>query len=282
MNEQPLWIELLGTTLSGAQTPDTGLIWTNLEGWTGLPEARGDTDPIPGAHGSFKRKTILRQSRIITITGHIYATNTTELHTIRDNLETALAAGAGTMRVSSRESGVWERYVEIDTLDVDPDRGRRWTKFVVDMVAPDPRRYGPLQRVGPVGMPVAAGGVRLPQRMPWNFGTVSEASRLIVPNAGAISMAPTLEVVGGFSQVTIYEIATGRRLRFEWAVDDGDVVVFDCGARRVTVGGADMTRWLRVREWFDIPAGQVGEFRFEVVGRVGDPLLSAFFRIGAW
>lgn len=282
MIDADAWVELMGVTLAGSGRPDAGLVWSEVDGWSGLPDAKGGNDSIPGSHGSFGRRKLFRESRQITLKGAIYASDNAGLVAIRDGLEAALAEGVGIMKVSTPAAGVWERGVEIDTLDIDDDHGRNSTRFVIDMIAPDPRRYGPAQRVGPAELQSSIGGVRLPQRMPWNFGTATEGSRLTVPNAGAFSMAPVLEVTGGFSQVTIYEIATGRRLRLDWAVSVVDVAVFDCGARRVTVGGADMTRWLRVREWFDIPAGQVGEYRFDVVGRVGDPLLSATFRIGAW
>ncbi|PRI10915.1 phage tail family protein [Leucobacter massiliensis] len=280
MDEEIIWVDLLGVTLAGAKEPDAGLIWSNLEGWWGLPDVRGTADSIPGGHGRFPRSKVLRDSRVITLTGHIYTGSNAELHAVRDRLEAALAAGAGPMRVST-VGGIWERWVEIDTLKIDPDRGRKWTRFIVDMVAPDPRRYGPQQRLGPVGLPVIEGGLRLPKRTPWNTGRTSEAARLLVPNPGAIALNPVITVSGGFDAVTVRDITDGRRLRLEWPIPDGEFVTLDSRIRRAQMGAAELTRWMTARQWFAIPAGETHEFRFDVEGRAGDPKMWADYRIGA-
>lgn len=268
--------------MSGIGSPDAGLVWSNLEGWWGLPDARGDGDLIPDGHGRFPRNSVHRSARIITLTGHIYASSNCELHGIRDRLETALAAGKGTMRVATQAGGVWERGVEIDTLTVAADRGRRSTKFIVDMVAPDPRRYGPRLKLGPVSLPVAGGGVRFPQRAPLNFGTVAKGGRLIIPNPGTIPDFPKITVAGGFESVTVSDITAGRRLRLEWPIAANESVVFDSRTRRVQLGASEVTRWLTRREWFTIPPQESHEFRFEVVGRSGDPRMWCEYREGAW
>lgn len=281
MSERTTWVELLGVTLSGAEEPDSGLIWSNLEGWWGLPDARGDGDPIPGGHGRFRRSAILRASRVITLTGHIYATDPLELVAVRDRLEAALAAGSGAMRVGT-PAGIWERWVEIDTLKIEPDRGRRWTQFTVDMIAPDPHRYGPLQTVGPVGLPVRDGGLTFPREFPWSFGTTRGGSTLTVSNAGTIDLQPTLRISGGgLESVLVTDLTRGDRLRLEHSVPAGAELRFDCASRRAWAGDQEVTRWMTSRQWFSIPAGQTHEFRFEVTG--GEtPELTAEFRIGAW
>lgn len=275
-------MELLGVTLSGRKKPDQGLYWTDLTGWWGLPDLRGNTDLIPGAHGRFQRTTYLRDSRAITLTGHILCDSNRELVAVRDRLEAALSAGAGTMTVVTGETGSWDRFVEIDTLNIEPDHGKTWTKFTVDMVAPDPRRYGPLVRVGPAQLPTSVGGVRLPQRMPWNFGSVSGDSRLIISNAGAIPVSPSIIVGGGFEVVTVTDITAGRRLRIEWPVSSDEEVVFDSRTRRAELRSSEVTRWLTRREWFTIPAGATHEFRFEAENISGSPLMWGEYREGAW
>ena len=282
MNEVIAWVELLGETLSGVDKPDGGLIWSDLEGWWGLPDSRGDGDLIPGGHGRFRRAEVLREARVITLKGHIYGADNRELVAVRDRLEAALSAGAGPMRVATSASGVWERWVEIDTLTIEPDHGRHETAFTVDMIAPDPRRYGPRLRVGPAGLPTSQGGVRFPQRAPFNCGSVASGGRLLIPNAGVIPVYPTIIVAGGFESVTVSDITAGRRLRLDWPVPEGEAAVFDSRARRVDLGKSEITRWLTRREWFKIPAGRTHEFRFEVSGGSGDPQMWGEYREGAW
>lgn len=276
------YVELLGLTLSGVGSPDRGLYWTDLEGWWGLPDSRSPGDPIPGGHGWYRRAQVLRNARVITLTGHILAKDPREFMEVRDRLEAALATVSGDMTVFTNTYGAWSRYVEIDTLTVEPDHGRRYTKFIVDMVAPDPRRYGPTQRVGPVGLPAASGGVRLPQAMPWNFGEVSAASRLVIPNPGLIDLQPTLIVSGGFSTATVVDIDSAKRLKFNASVFAGSELRIDCATRRAYVDGQDMTQWMTHKEWPAIPSGSAHTFRFEVDSASGDPQLWGEYREGAW
>lgn len=283
MDEQAYWIELLGVTMAGSGEPDRGLIWTNLQGWRGLPDKRGETSAIPGRHGRFARSSVLRDSRVITVIGHVYAADNAELHAVADQLEAQLGAGGvGEMKVSTPGGGTWARDVEIDTLAIDPDRGRRWTKFTIDMLAPDPRRYGPLQTAGPIGLPSVEGGVRFPQRAPFNFGRVTEASRLEISNAGSIDLHPRLVLSGAFSSVTVTDITDGRSLQLEWPVGEAELLAFDQGTRRAELSGQELTRWMSRRQWFTVPPGETHEFRFEVAGAVGDPQMWAEYKIGAW
>lgn len=275
------WVELFGVTLSGAGRPDSGLIWSEVEGWSGLTDGRGAGDLKPGTHGSFGRRRVLRESRPITLKGAIYADDNAGLVAARERLEAALMEGVGTMTVSTPATGSWSREVEIDTLDIDDDHGRNFTFFTIDMIAPDPRRYGPLQLVGPVSLPRSEGGVRLPQRFPWNFGSTTEGGRLLVENSGLVPMSPTFLVTGGFSRVTVRDITSGDRMRLDRAVHEGEVLRLDAASRRATIGGSEVTRWMSARQWPVIKRGDVHEYRFEVDGRIGDPTLTAEFKIGA-
>ena len=169
-NDSIAYIELFGVTLSGAKHPHEGLYWTDLEGWWGLPGLKSDSDSIPGAHGKFSRDELYREDRVITLVGHVLTKSSAGLVSTRHRLEAALAAGYGQMRVTTDSYGSWSRMVEIDTLNIDPDHGREWTKFTVDMVAPDPFRYQDPIWLGPVGLPVREGGLILPKAFPWWFG----------------------------------------------------------------------------------------------------------------
>ncbi|MFD5599174.1 hypothetical protein ACFWHR_03860 [Leucobacter sp. NPDC058333] len=282
MAEQIAWIELCGLTFGGADEADSGLVWENLEGWDGLTDARGGGDPIPGAHGRFARRNFIpRSERPITLSGFVLGEDYADMVATRDRLTAALAAGVGTMRVAT-SAGIWERDVEIDSMTPLPDHGDRVVDFTIDMVAPDPRRYGPWLTVGPASLPQVSGGVRLPQRFPWNFGTVAAGGRLIVANPlEHIPMHPIIRVSGGFEAVSVRDITAGRRLSLDWQVAETDSVTLDSRVRRAEMSGSEVTRWMTSRQWFEIPPGETHEFRFDVEGRVGDPQMWADYRIGA-
>lgn len=281
MAERIAWIEICGVTLGGADEADAGLVWEDLTGWWGLPDGRGSRDTIPGGHGAFARTRVLREARVLALKGFIMGQDRASFIQSRNRLTAALAAGVGLMRVATDE-GVWDRMIEVDTLEIDPDHGDVVTDFTVDLVAPDPRRYGPWQTVGPVGLPTSEGGLEFPAEFPWDFGTTSPDAFLTVANGGQIDIGPRMRVTGGgMTRTSIINVRTGDRLTLAWPVPEGSDVVFDSAARRVWIGEQDVTRWLTARQWFTIPAGSTHEFRFEATGGI-DPLLTAEFRIGAW
>ncbi|UOQ58551.1 hypothetical protein MUN78_06935 [Leucobacter allii] len=267
--------------MSGTLVPDQGLKFLDIQGWWGLTPSRGRPDPLPGESGTYRRSTIRRDARAITIPGEIRTADNRELHAVIDRLTTALAAGAGRLVFFTPAAGQWERWVEIDRLDIDPDHGRSVTKFTIDVIAPDPRRYGPVQTVGPVGLPEVSGGMRLPRRFPWNFGQVAAGGRLLVPNAGSIPLMPRLLISGAFEAVAVRDVTAGRRLRLEWPVHEGETLVLDLRRRRAEIGSSEVTRWMTSRQWGAVEPGATHEFRFEVEGRIGSPQMTAQFQIGA-
>jgi hypothetical protein len=213
--------------------------------------------------------------------GMILADDPAGYEDAKARLSAAFAEGLGTLRVATA-SGIWERDVEIDNLDTGPDLPLTVGPYTVDLVAPDPRKYGPTQFTAPVGLPVHLGGVRLPKRMPWNFGSTSGGSRMVVPNAGSIPIHPVITVTGGgFSQLSVVDITAARQLILQLPGVTSSDVVLDSATHRVYVGGQEVTRLLTTRQWFEIPAGETHKFRFEAPGASG-PLMTASFRIGAW
>lgn len=275
------WLSLCGVTMSGTLIPDQCIKFLDLRGWWGLTPARGRPDSLPGEHGQYGRTMILREARAMTIVGEFRADTNAELKEARDRLTAALSVGQGPMVLSTPDDGVWERHVEIERFDPAPDHGRRASAFTIDLVATDPRRYGPLQRIGPVGLPSVEGGVRFPGRAPWNFGRVTEAGRLRIANSGEISLFPRMILTGGFSEVTVSDVTAGRSLKLAWPVGEGESLVFDQGLRRAEVSGSELTRWMARRQWFEILPGETHEFRFGAAGVIGVPQMWAEFKIGA-
>lgn len=280
MVDDVAWVELCGLTFTGDGTPGEFTV-ASLSGWWDLPKRRGGGSPIPGGHGVFRSTSIYREALPVTMTGLIVKGTEAEYLDAKARLSAAFADGFGTLRVATA-SGIWERDVEIDFLETSGDAGLTVGPYTVDLVAPDPRKYGPTQSTSPVGLPVHLGGVRLPQRMPWNFGSTSGGSRMVIPNAGKIPVHPVVTVTGGgFSQLSVVDITAARQLILQLpAVTSADVVL-DSATHRVYVGGQEVTRLLTSRQWFEIPAGETHKFRFEAPGAVG-PMMTASFRIGAW
>lgn len=283
MDNSIAYMELLGVTLAGVRKPDQGLYWTDITGWTGLPDLRGETDSIPGGHGSFRRNTFHRESRVMTLTGHILAADPNELVQVRDRLESVLAQSYGPLSVVTTTTGKWTRDVEIKNLVIEPDHGKRYVKFVVDMVAPDPLRYKDVQRVGPASAPTYSGGVRFPQSTPFNFGTVNQGSSLFIGNTGgSVDAYPKLEIEGGFSYITVRNRTTGQVFIIDWPVAEGETLTIDNELRRIYAERTEITAQAATRQWFEIPPGETHEITFDVINPQGVPRMWAEFQIGAW
>lgn len=284
-NETIAHIELLGITLSGADKPTDGLYWTELEGWWGLPDLKSDSDSTPGAHGKFRRDplSLHRDSRIITLIGHILVDTVGGLAATRTRLESVLSGSAGDMTVVTSAYGSWTRYVEIDTLQIDPDHGRTWVKFTVDMEAPDPIRYLAPTVVGPVGLPVHEGGLILPKAFPWNFGT-STRPVVAILNTGSVPVLPIVTMrssepngVASADAIIIY----GGARRLEFGAFDG-VLVFDALERRAWLNGTDVTLQIIRRDWPSVADGESADFYFEATNPSLDLALSVEYQIGEW
>lgn len=266
-------VELCGVGFSGDETPDGGLIFSSLVDWDGVPEARGETDPIPGADGAYSRASIYRASRAGSVNAAIVADTVDEFIAVRRRVEAMPAQG--TMRVDLGD-GFWSRQVEIQKVTIPDARAGTETEFTIDLIAPDPVRYRDLVTVGPVGLPVREGGLVLPEAFPWDFGT-STRPVITVVNDGTVPVLPVVTVRGSASSLIVH----GGPRRLEFGAFDG-VLVFDSVQRRAFLNGGDVTRELLRRDWHTVPAGSTQDFFFEAVDVSADTTMTVEYRIGAW
>lgn len=270
----PHRIDLGGVLIDGTEAVN-GPTFSDITGWYGLPEARGSSDSIPNAHGSFARVAVWRESRVITITGTLHTDSRGVAEEVRDRL-TAAWMQAKQIAVSD-ETGVWSAGVEVDRVEFH-DYGA-WSSripFTIDLVAPDPVRYRDPIVVGPVGLPVRDGGLLLPSAFPWNFGT-SVRSVATVENSGSVPAYPTVRVTGSGSALSVQ----GGPRRVEFGAFSGEFVV-DNLQRRAFLNGGDVTRQLLRRDWQSVPAGGVQDFSFDVSDASPDTVMTVEYRIGVW
>ncbi|WNO26037.1 minor tail protein [Arthrobacter phage Wildwest] len=141
--------------------PGTNQVLTLLDGWFSPAGTRREGTSRLWAHGSFSERG-WRDQRVITVGGHIFTETRAEAAAMTDTLAAALADGtAGKFIVDDADLGYREASVYITG---NPDvkwNGGLDIFFMIDMVAPDPRKYGePVN----VGTPAAApgGGLALP------------------------------------------------------------------------------------------------------------------------
>lgn len=265
-------VELCGVGFSGDETPDGGLIFSSLVDWDGVPEARGETDPIPGADGAYSRASIYRASRAVSVNAAIVADSVDEFLAVRRRVEAMPAQGL--MRVDLGD-GFWSRHVEVQKVTIPDARAGAETEFVIDLVAPDPVRYRDLVSVGPVGVPTRVGGLVFPAAFPWDFGTEEREAATVV-NVGTVSVLPVVTVTGSASSVTV----SGGPRSLVFGAFEG-TLVFDSVQRRAFLNGRDVTRQMVRRDWPVVGAGESQDFFVDATDPVGVSLMVEY-RIGAW
>jgi len=151
-------------------------------------------------------------------------------------------------------------------------------KFSFDVVAPDPRKYGPEVSVSS-GLPTSGTGLTYPITYPISYGTPGDPGRVTVENPGTVETFSTFEVSGGLTGgFELKDISSGRRLRLERDVPLGSSVFLNArtGRAYLDVPANDVTGFLTVREWWSVPAGVSQDVQFSALGVVsGVPTLTA-------
>ena len=260
-----------------AEMPDpfAGLAVSAVNGWRGLPGARGDSDPIPGAHGNYGSTRVLREQRSIEVRGAAIAASEFEALAMIDALEAELAGSVVEMWVSDAQ-GAWRRTVEVETVQIVGAYNHHRVRFAVDAIAPDPRRYRAVQTAGPVLLPVHEGGLVLPLAFPWNFGNTI-IQQIALNNTGQVPLLPVIRLDGAADAVTV----RGGPRRIEFGEFSGSLT-FDVRERRAHLNGADVTRWMLRRDWPVVAAGDVSVFYFEATNPSTDLQMTVDYEIGAW
>lgn len=255
--------------------PFSGLAVTAINGWRGLPGARGRNDSIPGGQGEYQSTRVLREGRSIEIRGAAIAATEFEAISLVDELEAAVAARPIEMWVFDAD-GAWSRIVEVQVVQIVGAWNRDRIVFAIDAYASDPRRYRPLSVLGPARLPVQVGGLVLPRAFPWDFG-VSNIQMIEVENVGDVDILPRLVVEGSADAITI----RGGARSLEFGGFDG-TLVFDSRERRAWLNGTDVTRSVLRRDWPVVSPGAVDQFYFEAEEPSEDIHLTVEYRIGAW
>lgn len=266
---------ILGGVVIDGTHPVEDVTFSDVSGWYGVSDARGSVDPIPGAHGSFKRVDVWRESRAVTVTGSLHTPSREVSERRRDELSSVWEAADEITVVD--ETGTWATAAEVDRVTFH-DRGA-WSPeipFTIDLVTPDPVRYSELLTVGPVGLPVREGGLVLPSAFPWNFGR-STRPVATVTNTGAVPVLPRMILQGSGDSVTVH----GGPWRVSFGAFAG-TMVFDSLERRAWLNGVDVTRQVVRRDWPVVDPGVSSDFYFVATDPSPDLVLTVEYRNGVW
>lgn len=147
-----LRISIAGVTILGAPTDSLSRVEglfvarDGFDGWEdGGGESRREAVPRPGAHGEFDTD-VFQGSRPISIDGHTLAESDEKLISLRNQIM-GIGADGKLLRITVEHRGqvLWadvRRGPKPTFKDTGVRFGRRHGRFLLQLVAPDPRKYG--------------------------------------------------------------------------------------------------------------------------------------------
>lgn len=115
-----------------------------FRGWEGQPDGRRDSADIPGAHGEFDLP-VTRGPRVVTIDGYAFARTDYDLAGM-GNLVTGVGADGElvpiTVYQNAKQLHASGRMISVEFTSSGRDEGVRRAEFRMELLFPDPRKYG--------------------------------------------------------------------------------------------------------------------------------------------
>lgn len=137
-------IQFGGLTIMGQYRRDSsGLVMKpeGFQGWRGLPEGRRESLARAVQHGEFDVPVFL-PARVVTIDAWIIADSEEQLEHLCDRVAGAASTDLTRFTVTARGSTKTAEGRRTSCEVMDPDGGARETDFQMQIVFPDPRKYG--------------------------------------------------------------------------------------------------------------------------------------------
>ena len=241
-----------------------GVHWIleSFEGWDS-PGSTVSLSPRLRAHGATASEAFL-QPRVLTLSGFIAAPTAEAGVAARDALAAAVSLAPFPLLVN--EAGL-VRSVMVRRQDqvLMTRQGITDTRFSVQVVAPDPRKFGDLVTAN-TRLPFSEGGLRWPITPPITFTGTSGTGVVSLVNPGNVEAPVWLRVdgpvpAGGW---TVTHVGKGRSLTFSTAIalGVGEFVTVDMDRREVLAQGqSPRSGYVTSRGWFGLDPG-VNEIAF--------------------
>lgn len=253
-----------------------------LSGWDEGTVTRRDRTPRPQRHGEYPRRGLLA-GRLIVQTGMIHAASDEEYVDLAERLGGFLADGTeGTFAVTQAGGTKWATVSRHEKPDIRPILWGRVAAYQLMLWAPDPLRYADGDWVS-TPPPTDGAGLVWPAVWPLTWPGGGTSGRIRLTNSGRAPSSPSFRLRGGFSSALITCVETGARLGFDRPTPAGSVVEISAATRRAVIDAqSDVSRWLRFREWADVPGRTSRTYQIDVTGPVGSPMLEGKVNPAWW
>lgn len=258
---------------------------TKVTGWDDAPPVRLTTDERMGQDGGYD-STPLLGPRVITLEGMVDQATAAAARSLADAL-TGLQVGQRQLFAVDNDAmgsrTAWCRIAAGAVLEWDDDVSFHYT---IQLVAPDPRKYGLETFTTTQLAAIASGsGLAYPLAYPLSYGAAAAVvpGTLSLSNAGTVSYHPRLRITGPVPNPIVTCAETGDWIRYNGTIVAGSWLDIDCGARSVLLNGVQSVRGSVTFSgaWLAVP---VGGASLSWTADAADPaaLLTAWFYTGAW
>lgn len=248
---------------------ELGWFFADLIDWDELTESKSALPPRPLAHGTFQPGKQYRLQAAPSVTLVFVGSDAAQASTAVREMKGGLA-DQPMMRITHIDDDGVSLFRDARIKRAVPQArrgGHRIRKIDVYIEAPDPLLYG-AEISGTTGVPTAGVGIASPLLDPFQEGAPGNPGRVVLTNPGTAATTVRLTVTGGLSEgVQILVTETGEVLRLDRLIPDGSGVTFDSRTGRARLDGqSDVTGFMTVDQWPQIPPGATRTFQFLPLG----------------
>lgn len=231
---------------------------TNMSGWDDSPAVRSSIQTSPGRDGGWDGAGYF-DPRVVAVSGIAAFPNHAAACNFRDSLSSLTPHELVELAVDDGEA--------TRSAQVRLNRGTVFTwvnnvslRFDVEVIAPDPTKYGPAAVDSTSLAPVTAGtGLVFPLAFPLDFGAGAGVTpgAVLLSNTGTASYWPRLQIDGPVTNPMVTLNDTGDFVRFAGVVAAGQWLEVDLAARRVLLNGqvSVMHKVTFAGSWLAVPPG---------------------------
>lgn len=124
-------------------------------------------------------------------------------------------------------------------------------KFSIQLVAPDPRRFGP-DVTASTALPSTTGGLTVPFTVPFTISATTVTGQIALTNPGTVNGPVSLRISGPVTGPIVTHVASGRSLVFSSSITLGAGEWLDVDAEAMSVlanGQSSRNGWVTSRGW---------------------------------
>ena len=267
-------INLNGHIFVGSAT--SGWVFSDLTDWLSVSDAKGGLSARPLSHGSFDPGEWWRESVSPSFKANYLGESAVGTLGALTALRGVAASKTLVPMIVDLGDGPFTRMVRVHSIDIEDTKDSDTATVAIYLQAPDPLMYG-AEVSGATGPPTPGVGISDPIIDPISEGEPGSPGTVELRNTGTASTPVKITVTGGLSEgVLVKVVETGEVLRLDRLIPDGSSIVFNSRTGRAQIDGqSDVTGFMTVDEWPQIPAHSTRTFLFTPLGtQTGSPRMT--------